>query len=972
MKRLFTFSILLIGFLLNAAKPAIVFKENKGQWPDKVLFGAQFATTKFYANQTGFNYCIYNGEDLLKARGHTHQNINHSEKTSNEGYVRAHNYEVNFIGGNLNKVIKKGEQSDYYNYFLGKDRSKWAGMVKAYADLMFKNVYDGVDLNIYSEGKNLKYDLIIQPNADVTKVKLKYKYVDKIEIVNGEIIVKTSVGDIVEKPPVAFQNINGFKVNVRCLYKLINESTIGFMFPDGYNKDYSLTIDPTVVVCSYSGSEIHAGASGCSYDANGNIYNFGYAETGYDVTPGAFQVNFAGYWDAVLSVYNSNGSSKLFSTYIGGDSLELPLDLNIKNNEITLLIKTQSSNYPCSVSGYDTTYNGAYDLAITKLDMTGSTLIGSTYIGGSNSESVDNFSLGGVDYRCEAEMQNDNLGNVYVYTASSSANFPTTPGVISNVKKGFADAVFFKLSPNLSNLVWSTYLGGSSSESGKSVRFDGTGGFYLAGTTSSTDFPVTPGALQTTKAGLAVFSDFYITHVNSTANSIIASTYLGVQGHDILAFMDLDMNNDVYICGHTGTPSQFIPTAGTYSNANGFNTIHKINSSLSSLFFKTKFGYYVSTPFQTITPNLAYSAFKVDSCQNIYIAGSGPNSFPTTPNALQPAYGGSENDLYFAVFSPNCASLKFGSFFGGKNPGWFAIGQYGEHSDGGINHFDNRGVLYHAICNNGGIPTTTNAYSPVKSSDSTIWDDSFVKIDMGTFVNAGSSYGSTIMGCPPFTANFVSTTNTGTTYWDFGNGNTSTNTTETQTYTNLGNYNVLLVVSDTNTCNKHDSIKSLVSIINPTEFDLGDPLTKCINDKLLIQSNISAVTYSWSTGQTSPNILVTQPGTYVLTINNGGCNTSDDIEVKISEKKFSDRFPNVITPNSDGTNDCIHFINYRLEQVEFIVYDRWGKEKYKTDKINETWCPDNLNDGTYYYVVNYKSECTGETKSDKGFISVFK
>ncbi|HRD38898.1 MAG TPA: hypothetical protein PLC65_09720, partial [Bacteroidia bacterium] len=345
MKWYFVILNILLSLFVNATKPSIVFKENKGQWPDKVLFGAHFATTKFYANQTGFNYCIYNGEDLLKARDHTHQNINHSEKTSNEGYVRAHNYEVNFIGGSLNKVIKKGEQSDYYNYFLGRDKSKWAGMVKSYADLLFKDVYEGVDLNIYSEGSNLKYDLIIQPQADAGKIKLNYKYVNKIELQKGEIIVKTSVGDIIEKSPVAFQTINGFKVNVRCIYKLINETTIGFAFPDGYNKDYSLTIDPTVIVCSYSGSEIHAGASGCSYDASGNIYNFGYAETGYDVTPGAFQVNYAGYWDAVLSVYNSNGSSKLFSTYIGGDSVELPLDLNIINNEITLLLKTQSSNY---------------------------------------------------------------------------------------------------------------------------------------------------------------------------------------------------------------------------------------------------------------------------------------------------------------------------------------------------------------------------------------------------------------------------------------------------------------------------------------------------------------------------------------------------------------------------------------------------------------------------------------------------
>lgn len=972
MKRLLVLISIWYGLFAHAAKPYIVFKENKGQWPNKVLFGAQFATTKFYANQSGFNYCIYSAEDLLKARDHTHQYINQPEKEPKNSYIRAHNYTVDFVGGHLKKVIMKEEQSDYYNYFLGNDKSKWAGKVRAYADLMFKDIYEGIDLNLYSEGKNLKYDFIIQPQADANKVKLNYKHIDKIEIVNGELVIKTSVGDIVEKAPIAFQNINGFKVKVRCLYKLINESTIGFLFPDGYNKDYSLIIDPTVIVCSYSGSEIHAGASACTYDDIGNIYNFGYAETGYDVTPGAFQVSFAGYWDGVLSVYNNTGSTKLFSTYIGGDSLDLPCDLNIKNNEITLLFKTQSSNFPCSVTGYDTTFNGAYDLSITKLDLSGSTLLGSTYIGGSNNESQDNFSIGGIDYRCEAEMQNDNFGNVYVYTASNSSNFPTTPGVVSNIKKGISDAVFFKLNSNLSNLVWSTYLGGSSNESGKSIRFDGSGGFYLAGTTTSPDFPVTPGALQTTKAGVAVFSDLYVTHINSTASSLIASTFVGVQGHDILGFMDLDMNNDVYLCGHTGTPSQFIPTAGTYSNANGFNTIHKINSSLTTILFKTKFGYYTASTFPSINPNLAYSAFKVDSCQNIYIAGAGANSFPTTPNALQPSYGGSEHDLYFAVFSPNCASLKFGSFFGGKNPSYQFIGEYGEHSDGGINHFDNRGILYHAICNNGGIPTTTSAYAPVKIADSTIWDDSFVKVDMGTFVNANSSYGSTIMGCPPFTANFVSTTNTGTTYWNFGNGNTSTNTTETQTYTNLGNYNVLLVVSDTNTCNKHDSIKSVVSIINPTEFDLGEPLTKCINDKLLIQPNVTAVTYNWSTGQTTPNILVTQPGTYVLTINNGGCNTSDDIEVNIGEKKFSERFPNVISPNSDGSNDCIQFSNYRLEEVEFILYDRWGKEKSRVQKINETWCPDNLNDGTYFYVVNYKSECTGESKSDKGFISVFK
>jgi len=96
------------------------------------------------------------------------------------------------------------------------------------------------------------------------------------------------------------------------------------------------------------------------------------------------------------------------------------------------------------------------------------------------------------------------------------------------------------------------------------------------------------------------------------------------------------------------------------------------------------------------------------------------------------------------------------------------------------------------------------------------------------------------------------------------------------------------------------------------------------------------------------------------------------VNVVLGEPKLSERFPNVITPNGDEINDRIYFIKYYFDEVEFVLYDRWGRERYKISNPQEKWQPDNLDNGTYFWVVNYKSSCTGKYVTDKGFISVFK
>ncbi len=959
MRPLYTYLFIILNFCLGATKPSIIFKENKGQWPQKVLFGSEFLNTKFYINKNSFNYCVYNYKDLEKA----HEDHHLPEKNS---VIHGHNYEVNFVGGNLTKFIKKNELSEYYNYFLGNDRTKWANTVKAFKAIQFKEVYKGIDLNIYSNELNLKYDFIISPNANSDLIRLNYNYVDGIEIRNNELIIKTSVGEIIEKAPLTYQIIKGKKEAVKCNYVLIDDKTVGFEFPNGYDKSVALIIDPVVVVCSYSGFTAYGSNFACTFDDNGNIYNFGSCGSGYPTTPGAFQLTGgAPFGDIVISAYSSSGSSKIFSTYLGGDSTDVPLCGVIKNNEINLVGLSYSKNYPHTLAAFDTTLNGPDDFVITKLNLSGTSLLASTYVGGSSAESYNTFQSGAQEYRYNAEIVCDTSGNVYICSETWSSDFPTTSGAYSSNLKGTTDACIFKMNKTLSNLVWSTYLGGTYNETCKGLRMDGSGGAYCFGTTNSANFPTTAGSYAPTKGGSF---ELFITHLNPIGN-IIASTYLGTASADFAGLIDLDQNNNVYVCGNLSSAVSLTPTPGVYSNSNGCNSIFKLNPSLSNLIYKTKYGNYVAGQ----APNLYVTAFRVDSCQSIYISGWGANTFPTTPNRFQ-SYGGGGTDLYFAVFSPNCTSLKFASFFGGP----VGSGGQSEHSDGGISHFDNKGCLYQAICTEGGLPTTINAYAPNFVNTTTLtttWNDAFVKIDFQTYVNAmvNSSYGGDLTACPPYTANLISSTNTGTSFWNFGDGSPiDTSNSVIHNYSNLGNYNIVLVVTDTSTCNKIDSVKTLLSVIPPTEFDLGPDRFICINNKIKLQSPVSAVTYLWNTGETTSSIIVTQPGTHTLIINNGGCNSYDDVNVVIGEDALTSIFPNVVTPNSDGVNDFIDLGIYNFSELDFTVYDRWGKQMFHATEANVHWSPNDYSDGTYFYVVSYKSDCTGEHKRNKGYISVLK
>lgn len=376
MKKGLLYLVIFLSVFANISAASIVFKENKGQWPKNVLYGSQFLNTSFFVTKTGFDYTLYNLNDLNKI----HEKLHGIEKNV---MIRGHHYKVNFINANLSQTEASEKQSEYYNYFIGRSRESWKTDISAYKNVVFKNVYESIDIRLHSEQLNLKYDFIIKPKGDVNHIRLIFNHVNGISLKNNNLHIQTSVGEVIEMAPVAWQIIKGRKIIIPCNYELIYDNQIGFSFPNGYDLNSELIIDPTIVTATYSGSSISSCNSGCYADELGNVYDLGYVFTGgYPTTSGAFQVNFGGVYDFIITKYSTNGTSKIFSTYLGSDTVEIPIGIHVNKTGINILGQTPGENFPVTINALDTSVNGKNDFTITKLSLTGNQLIGSTYIGG--------------------------------------------------------------------------------------------------------------------------------------------------------------------------------------------------------------------------------------------------------------------------------------------------------------------------------------------------------------------------------------------------------------------------------------------------------------------------------------------------------------------------------------------------------------------------------------------------------------
>ena len=855
----------------------LLFIENKNQWDAQTAFKARLTPGYIDFNKDFFQFVFYN-ENIHDMMHHRTANTNTT--------ISGHIFNIRFVGANPDVAFTQTKPQPYHqNYFLGNDESKWASDVHLFEQITYKNIYSGIDIIVKGEHEQVIYDYIVKAGADVSQIQVQYEGVNDLKIKNGDIYFSTTACNIKELKPYAYQLINNQKVTVPCKYILEN-NIIRFEFPKGYDKNYELIIDPTLVFSSYSGSTADNFGYTATYDnsgnlyAGGNVYEFvtaGGGPTGTYPTVGAFQSTFqGGEFDMGISKFNATGTTLLYSTYIGGSGNDQPHSLFVNNNdELYIFGSSSSTNYPITASAFDNSNNGGFDIVISKLSASGSVLLGSTYVGGANNDGgvpIINSTLELVrnyadEYRGEIIL--DSLDNVYVASYTKSTNFPVTPGVIQTSNRGNQDGCLIKLNSTLSSLLFSTYIGGSSEDAVYSIKLDNNNNVFITGGTESSDLRMAGVGFDNTYNGNI---DGFIYKLNATATTLLSSTFLGTAAYDQSYFIEVDRFDNIYVLGQT---QGAYPIVGpVYSNTNGRQFIHKFSNNLSATVFSTVVG-------AGGVVNFSPTAFLVDRCDNIYISGWGgdvnsnfiggnTNSLPLTAGAYQTTTDGS--DFYFMVLERNAVGLLYATYFGSN-------AAVGEHVDGGTSRFDREGVIYEAVCAGCGssdlFPTTAGAWS--RTNNSLNCNLAALKFEMnlaGTNVDVTASPRAT--GCVPLTVNFTSVrTNVRSVLWVFGDGTTSNSFNPTHTFTDTGTYTVMLIGTDSTSCNIVDTAYLTVIVDDDSiSANFAPNITiDCYSKRMFAYSaNYPTTTYLWtfSDGFTSRNDSVlhtfSAPGTYTVTL----------------------------------------------------------------------------------------------------------
>ncbi|MES2837891.1 MAG: T9SS type B sorting domain-containing protein [Bacteroidota bacterium] len=835
------------GLFANSTKETTIkFIENKNQWPKQVNYRARFNFGEVYLESNSFTYTFF--EPKIGNILHNHDTANVKDDAS----YKLHSVRINFIGANQNvKISSENKSKEYYNFYIGKNSSQWASEAYAYNDIYYKELYAGIDLHCYSTDNKLKYDYTIKPSADVSQIKLKYSGFDKLEIVNDELLIYTSVGIIKETKPFAYQLIDGQMQIVACNYKL-NANTLSFEFPDGYNKNYEVIIDPTLIFASFTGSTADNWGFSATYDNAGNAYAGGIAFfTGYPITIGAFQTSFSGVSDIAISKFSAGGNSLLYSTYLGGTSNDQPHSLVVDdNNQLFVFGRTSSADYPVTTGAFDVSYNGMYDIIISKFNESGTQLSASTYVGGTSDDAVNHSSdflqLANLKYNysddARGEIVCDAQGNVYIASCTTSINFPVTSGSFQQTPSLFQEGCVFKLNNSLSILGFSSYLGGNSNDAAYGICIAPSGEIIVAGGTQSTNLAITIGALQNTFGGGR--ADGFIYRISANGSTILSSTYIGTNKYDQIYFVQIDGDNDVYVYGQTD--GAYPVSANVYNNPNSGQFIHKLNLNLNTTIYSTVFGKGNSLP------NISPTAFLVDRCENVYCAGWGGtlgganNSWsttiglPVTPDAHKATTN--SDDLYFFVLRKNADALAYASFFGGVSSK--------EHVDGGTCRFDKNGIAYQAVCGGCGgfsdMPTTPGVVSNTNNSSNCNYGMIKFRFDL-TETLANYDFVSDTLGCAPYLVNFDNRSfGYETLEWDFGDGEGSHEVSPSHTFEDPGVYDVKLIAFNPHSCNERDTIIKKIYVNAPFTTTSVKQKTICKGDTIELDATYTdALTYTW-------------------------------------------------------------------------------------------------------------------------------
>jgi hypothetical protein len=567
---------------------------------------------------------------------------------------------MNLEGANPSpKLTGEARQPGVSHYFIGSAPDAWKTNVPHYAKVRASGVYPGVDLAYYGSPQELEFDLTVAPGADPSRIVLALEGARKLAIdEDGDVLADLGSGTVRLRRPNIYQGAGDDRETVAGAFVMLGADRVGFEIP-AYDRARPLVIDPGIVYSTYFGSGGYESISDIAVDPAGCLYAFGWTWSAsfpvlnalYPTAPGP-----AGWFDCFVCKLNAAGDTLLFSTYFGGNGRDTASGIAVDaDGDIYLAGDTDSSNFPV-LGAIQPTFGGSGsigfgDAFLTKMKSDGSALIYSTYLGGSEDDLANGVAV-------------DADENAYVTGVTESGGFPTANAFQPTYGGGGLDAFVTKVNPAGSAFVYSTFLGGSETETSMgfghgAIAVTSDGAAVVVGFTDSAGFPLA-NAYQPVNhggAGTTPLGDAFVTKFAPSGSSLIFSTYLGGSANDLPSTVAVGADGAVYVAGKT--KSSNFPTKDPYQStygggdADGFVTVFSPDG--SALLYSTYFG---GTGYDQVND------IAVNDLGNAYIVG-GTNdaSFPTV-DPIQATMSGS-GDAYVTVFSADGLSLVFSTFLGG-------------------------------------------------------------------------------------------------------------------------------------------------------------------------------------------------------------------------------------------------------------------------------------------------------------------
>lgn len=916
--RLLTTILLLLAAFVAEARPQrdtigigtqVLFTENAGQWDSRVKLEAQLHNAALFLEDGGIVVA------LREPMAHP---------APQDKPLHYHAYRMSFDGATA-QPTGESRQPGYSNYYLGNNAGQWRSHVPSYAIARYSGVFPHIDLEIYTASAALKYNWVVHPGGDPRQAVLVYEGTDGVEVTaNGDLRVRTSLRDVIELRPYAFQTTGKKEMEVasRWRVKRNGDSYRVTIEVDDYDKSKDLVIDPTLIFSTYTGSTADNWGTTAAYDSYKNVYTAGLVfGIGYPVSIGAYDENSNGNADIGIFKFDSTGTQRLWATYLGGSAADMPHSMFVNMfDELLVFGTTGSNNFPVTAGAYQTSHGGGQsifyegsstinfaegsDIFISRLSADGSNLGASTYIGGSGNDGLNyrhhfnssySIIMSGNDslyYNygdgARGEIITDDLGNVYVGSTTMSNDFPTTAGSPQQHFSYGQEGVVFKLDYNLRNMLWSTYLGGAGDDAVYSIDVDSNYNLLVCGGTTSENFPTTAGAFKTSYQGGS--ADGFVSKLSADGSRIMASTYVGSPHYDQLYFVRCGRKDDVFVFGQTkATGTSMIYNAG-YSVPGSGMLIMRLQPDLSARQWSTVFG-------TAGRVNLSPTAFTADICNRVYAAGwgrdfvnyngvqwhtLGTTGMETSADAYQDSTDG--QDFYIISLDANASNMVYATFFGELHQSGGSNYGGGDHVDGGTSRFDRLATLCQSVCascaGTQGFPTTANAWSD--SNHASNCNKALFRFNVAVDYPV-AEFIPPATACAPYTVSFHNTGRGVNYHWDFGDGTTSTAINPTHTYLTPGLYTVRLIAYMPGGCSESDTSQHTILVLDPQGFT-HTPLVGCGGRTQIGLPPTLGATYMWTgdpvSDPTVSNPWVSQSGIYVLHTSAAGCTQIDTFYVQ--------------------------------------------------------------------------------------------